>query len=234
MDNSLSTSTNPIESRIPRFFIPKKYDMQYYINVKNLSYSIKLEISIISNSNNPSYLILHALPSLYMLKDLSLVKYERISDEWIEISNTYLSSLTDSKDNIEDCIYIPISEEAQVIKDDELKLRCFVEGDIPLNNTEAGLYFSFNNDTISEQLNVSREQFMKLYKDSFSKADIKENNYIQSLIICTINEPSFFRTYMPCFDEPSYKSIYSLKMELDKDYVDAFEMLKCVSNGELI
>ena len=234
MDNSLSTSTNPIKSRIPRFFIPKKYDMQYYINVKNLSYSIKLEISIISNSNNPSYLILHALPSLYMLKDLSLVKYERISDEWIEISNTYLSSLTDSKDNIEDCIYIPISEEAQVIKDDELKLRCFVEGDIPLNNTEAGLYFSFNNDTISEQLNVSREQFMKLYKDSFSKTDIKENNYIQSLIICTINEPSFFRTYMPCFDEPSYKSIYSLKMELDKDYVDAFEMLKCVSNGELI
>ena len=234
MNNSSSNNPIPIKSRIPRYFIPKKYDMQYYINVKNLSYSVQLEISIISNSTNPSYLILHALPSLYTIISLSLVKYDRISDEWIEISNSYLSSLTDSKDNIEDCIYIPISEESQVIKDDELKLRCFVEGDIPLNNTKAGLYFSFNNDTISDQLNVPREQFMKLYRDSFSQTDIKDNNYLQSLIICTINEPSFLRTYMPSFDEPSYKCIYSLKMELDKDYVDSFEKLKCVTNGELI
>ena len=116
-------------------------------------------------------------------------------------------------------------------KDDELKFSCLVQGSIP--NKKGGFYFTFQNAKIKSLLSKSREHFMECYQNSILATKDK-NEYLSSLVICSVNEPVYCREYMPCFDEPSYKAIFAFRAELDKFYVDSYEKLKCVSNGELI
>lgn len=232
-DNTSDEFSNIQESkcRIPRNFIPKRYEITFYIDVINLTYSIKQEISIISNVNNPKYLTLNAITTNYSIQNLSLTKYDIISDTWIEISTNYLTKSPNPSNEIEDAIYIPIPNEVIINKDDELKFSCLVQGSI--SNKKGGFYFTFQNAKIKSLLSKSREHFMECYQNSILATKDK-NEYLSSLVICSVNEPVYCREYMPCFDEPSYKAIFAFRAELDKFYVDSYEKLKCVSNGELI
>ena len=218
-----------INARIPKDFNPEKYNITFYFDVINLKYTINGEISLISLKNNPKYLIINALPSEYEIKLMTILKFDIIMDDWIILSNKYLNSLPNQRDNIEECIYFPLEN---VNIDDKIKITFTIEGKIEMLK-QTGLSVNFNDPEIQcLKINKLKELWEKEVKNC-QKENLKNNRFLSSLVLSVVSEPNYIRLIFPCFDEPCYKSIFSFNLILDKFYMDNYQKLKCITNGTL-
>ena len=223
---------NNLKTRIPKIFSPIKYTISLYIDILSLEYTIEEEIKIISQSDNSPYLILNANLSYFKIISLSLQKFDIFSDEFVQISDTYLTSIPDEDNLVEDCIYIPIPKEKTILKDDQLKLKFKIVGKIT-SLCDNGLYYSFFDDEFRE-LSRNENKFEEFWKSNNQNINnLKKTKILDTFTITIINAPIKFRKILPCFDEPVYKSIYSFNLILDQFYYDSFQTLKCVTNGSL-
>ncbi len=218
-----------INARIPKDFNPEKYNITFYFDVINLKYIINGEISLISLKNNPKYLIINALPSEYKIQLITVLKFDKIMDDWVTLSNSYLESLPNQKDDIEECIYFPLEN---VIIDDILKIKFTIESEIKMLN-QTGLSVNFNDPEIQcLKITKLKELWDKKVKNC-PKENLINNPFLSSLVLSVVSEPNYIRLIFPCFDEPCYKSIFSFNLILDKFYMDNYPKLKCVTNGTL-
>ena len=239
-----------ISPRIPKNFSPDKYIISFSPDYANLKYTIHSEILITSLSENFPYLILNASAINYKIISLFLYKFDNIADEWVEIgqknssseisTHTYLYELSpqEYKYLIQDGLYIPIIKEVK--KGEKLKLIYSIEGKISPSYSVNALYVCTNYDekrlSFKDDESLEKEWKENNYNniDKLTKEELGQNVFFQNLITVFFSTPTKFRTNMPCFDEPCYKSIYSFQLVIDKYFIDAFKQLKCVTNGSLI
>ena len=224
---------NNLKTRIPKIFSPIKYTISLYIDILSLNYTIEEEIKIISESDNSPYLILNAHLSYFKIISLSLQKFDIFSDDFVPVSETYLTSIPDKENLVEDCIYIPIPKEKPILKNDQLKLKFKISGKIT-SLCDNGIYFNFFDNEFRE-LSRNQNKFEEFWKSNNQNINnLKKTKILDTFTITIINAPIKFRKILPCFDEPVYKSIYSFNLILDQFYYDNFKTLKCVTNGSLI
>jgi hypothetical protein len=127
---------------------------------------------------------------------------------------------------IEESIYIPVADNFSV--HDKIKLTFILKGEVVFSPVKAGgLYFSlFGHDA---KLLDNQQNFRALWKD------LKNNSSLLSNAVFTaINEPVDARTYMPCFDEPAFKSKFNVNISIDKEYVQSSVHFRVISNGDLL
>ena len=239
-----------ISPRIPKYFIPEKYIINFSPDYSKLQYTIKSEILIKSESENIPYLILNGSSINYTIKYLLLSKFDNIADEWVEIgknsensenhSHIFLFNLpeADLKYQVQDGMYIPLNH--NIKKGEKLKLNIFLEGKISPEFNNNALYICTNIDS-KRDLFKDNQTLEKEWKDNnydkintLSKEELSQNIFFKNLVTVFFTSPTQFHLNMPCFDEPCYKAVFSFQLELDKYFVDAFKQLKCVSNGSLI
>ena len=237
----LSSNNNDFPSRLPKTFYPTKYSIILSFQIETLTYSCSVTIDFksfttIPKSTSPLYLVLNAAVSNYTIKTISVESFDIISDEWYSISDgSYKTSLP--KSSIENPLFISLSPHFDINPDNTFRCTIKLNGPIPFKQTKEGLVLSFQ-DLKYEELffTTSRESFLQNWKDNMKKYSFsKENKLLESLCIFSTNEPVNLRMLFPCFDEPVYKSVFSLQIKLEKQYVEAFKpTLKCISNSDLI
>ena len=203
-----------ISPRIPKNFSPDKYIISFSPDYANLKYTIHSEILITSLSENFPYLILNASAINYKIISLFLYKFDNIADEWVEIGQKNSSS--------------------------EISTHTYLYELSPQEYKYLILYVCTNYDekrlSFKDDESLEKEWKENNYNniDKLTKEELGQNVFFQNLITVFFSTPTKFRTNMPCFDEPCYKSIYSFQLVIDKYFIDAFKQLKCVTNGSLI
>ena len=237
----LSSNNNDFPSRLPKTFYPTKYSIILSFQIETLTYSCSVTIDFksfttIPKSTSPLYLVLNAAVSNYTIKTISVESFDIISDEWYSISDgSYTTSLPNS--SIENPLFISLSPQFDINPDNTFRCTINLNGPIPFKQSKDGLVLSFQDLQYEELFSTAtRESFMERWKDNMNKYSFsKENKLLESLCIFSTNEPVNLRMLFPCFDEPVYKSVFSLQIKLEKQYVEAFKQtLKCISNSDLI
>lgn len=286
--------------RLPASFKPLKYDLDFFVDIKNIKYELLSKIELEVNENNVNMIILNGKED-YHIENISISKYDRISDVYLEeilvdymygdnltqlfncdlikkfytfkenyvndeypsqndLEDLYLNSLDkdyfelneyqqssdvikftkfikyflknlDSNNEkesisiIEESIYIILPENYSV--HDKLLLTFKIKGDVVFSTVKAGgLYFSlFGHDAKLLENETFRSQWNNPNCNS---------SLLRNAVFTAINEPVDARTYMPCFDEPAFKSKFNVSISIDKEYVQSSQHFRVISNGDLL
>ncbi len=145
----------------------------------------------------------------------------------------FLEQYNSSRDFlIEEAIYIKLLKKYE--EGEQLKLCLDIDGRVRCNEERyMGFYISIFGPQ-SNDLNLGRNDFLKLWKKKLRK----EDNYLKNAIFTVACKPIEFRTIFPCFDEPCFKAKFNVKINIEKKILDFNPQIKnnlrVLSNGELI
>ena len=222
--------------RLTKDFIPSHYEIFFDIDLINLKYISKVEITMISTIDNPKYISLNSksFSSESKVYNYELIKEKSNQDNYIV---EYLSSCPKDYTYTISSIYFSLKE--GIKKGDKLIFKC-EKNDIIKRTTEGyGLYISFWDYKLRKLLDnkkFNNNTVPLLFKDENNPKmeEIKSKiNYFKSLVICLNSSPVGLREVIPCFDEPSFKSTFKLKISVNKNFANSSKNFTIVSNGDL-
>lgn len=143
-----------------------------------------------------------------------------------------LQSNSENDQLFEEAVYIKLPKKFN--EGEKFKLCFEIDGRIRCHEDRyMGFYLSIFGPQ-SNDMKLGRQEFKKLWHKKMNSAE----NYLKNAIFAVACEPIEFRTIFPCFDEPSFKSKFNLKINIDKEILEINPRLKTkfriISNGELL
>ena len=221
------------EIRLTKDFIPFHYEIFLDIDIINLSYISKIEITIESQIDNPKYL---ALNSKAYSKESKISNYELIKDN---IKTNYiidhLSFCPEDYQSTISAIYFSLKK--GIKKGEKLIFKCTKNDKIKTTTEGYGLYISFWDYKLRKLLD--KKIFKNIYisfkdKSNPTVEEIKNNfNYFKSLVISLNSSPVGLREVFPCFDEPCFKSTFKLSISVHKNFVNSSKNFTIVNNSDV-
>jgi hypothetical protein len=246
--------------RIPKNFIPEKYDINLYVDIEDLEYEVNYDIYI-RVDNLHKFLILNATRKNFQIKEITISKLDMISDHFVNHGkcdyfyntdtdvNEFLSTSSDLDEDTIINFYTMMEKNKEAFYELKAGGSKLIEDSIYIilpNELEFSIKEVFKL-TIKVQGKVNLANPVGFYFSVFGshKLQLKENpnafitewkndidKYYNDGVFTCGCEPVEFRNVFPCFDEPCYKSKFNLKIILEKQFVGNF--LKVLSNGDLI
>ena len=241
--------------RLPKEIYPTKYNLNIHIDPFELTYIVDEDIELEIKQKLENHICLHSLQEDYQIQQIDVVfnktnyackfyssgdlleiikKFEsRHSNSYEEVIKNFDSQKKEvfdfiySKDlnqnihPIEETVYIQLNEDIERDNLSKINLRIVVKGNVR-TQINTGFYLSFDGDTKKLK---KESNFKELWKSNFEELYPQAYFGVQS-------EPVESRSIFPCFDEPCFKSVFSVNVSVDHKYVT--KHLTIVSNGPLI
>ena len=220
--------------RLSKDFIPLHYEISLDIDIINLSYISKVEITIESQIDNPKYISLN-LKSYS--KESKISNYELISKNNSQnYIKEYLSSAPEDYINTISSIYFSLKK--GINKGDILYFKCEKKDDIKTTTEGYGLYISFWDYKLRKLLDKEefKNNIISEFKDKNNPTieEIKKNfNYFKSLVISLNSSPIALREIIPCFDELSFKSTYKFSISVHKNFPNSSKNFTIFNNSDI-
>jgi len=221
--------------RLERDFIPLHYDINLDVDIINLSYISKVEITLESLIDNPKYL---SLNSKSYSKDSKISNYELISQK--NPDNNYiishLSSAPEDYTNTHSSIYFSLKKDIK--KGDILNFKCEKNDKIKTTNEGYGLFISFWDYKLRKIIdnNEFKNNIISSFKDP-KNPELEEINkeitYFKSLVISLNSSPVALREVIPCFDEPSFKATFKFTISVHKNFAKSSKNFTVVNNSQI-
>ena len=220
--------------RLTKDFIPLHYEINLDIDIINLSYISKVEITIESQIDNPKYISLNLIS---YSKESKISNYELISKHNSE--NYIIEHLSSApKDYINTIYSIYFSLKKGIKKGDILIFKCKRNDDIKTTIEGYGLYISFWDYKLRKLLDKKefKNNIISEFKDKYNPTieEIQKNfKYFKSLVISLNSSPIGLREIIPCFDEPSFKSTYKFSISIHKNFPNSSKNFTIVNNSDI-
>lgn len=214
----MQSEVNSKGIRIPKDICPHKYDINLYLNSKELAYvgEIIIECSVVQQT---SKVVLHSLMQYYNIISVELSTLDKITDLWSKFDKC---NFKDYSHLISETFII--THKCEFFQYDIFKLRILVKGK-PRLKSSTGFYLSFFGIDAQETRNLESEE--EVHKYWISNHPKITSNSVFSLTC----EPVECRSVFPCFDEPCFKATFNVKIFLDSEFVNS--KLKVLTNGNL-
>ena len=220
--------------RLTKDFIPLHYDIFFDIDIINLSYTSRVEITINSTIDNPKYI---SLNSISCSSESKLTNYELIkSDNNLNYINKYLFYCPEDYHKSKSTIYFSLKE--GIKKGDKLIFKCEKNDIIKTSTNGYGIYISFWDYKLRRTLDneTFKNNIVDKFKDKLNPTveEIQNNfNYFKSLVITLNSSPLGLREVIPCFDEPFFKSTFKLSISVHKNFVNSSKNFTIVNNSDI-
>ena len=231
-ENTIPKEMN--ELRLTKDFIPSHYEIFFDIDIINLSYVSKVEITMQSSIDNPKYISLNSISSSNenKISNYELIKYNS-NENYIK---EYLSSCPQDYHFSKSAIYFSLKE--GIKKGEKLIFKCEKNDKIKTSIEGYGLYISFWDYKLRRTLDKEtfKNDIAKKLKDKYNPTieEIQSNfNYFKSLVITLNSSPLGLREVIPCFDEPFFKSTFNLKISVHKNFVNSSNNFTIVHNSNI-
>jgi len=178
---------------------------------------------------------LHDNFSLSNFQKQTFNKIIKMNCEEFNLVKMLRNSFSENKQQlIEEALYIKLPR--KFFEGEKLKL-CFNidKGRIRCHEDRyMGFYLSIFGPQ-SNDMKLGRQEFTKLWQKKLKSA---ADNYLKNAIFAVACEPIEFRSIFPCFDEPSFKSKFNLKINIEQEVLEINPLIKTkfrvISNGELL
>ena len=231
-ENTIPKEMN--ELRLTKDFIPSHYEIFFDIDIINLSYVSKVEITMQSSIDNPKYISLNSISSSKenKISNYELIKYNS-NENYIK---EYLTSCPQDYHFSKSAIYFSLKE--GIKKGEKLIFKCEKNDKIKTSIEGYGLYISFWDYKLRRTLDKEtfKNDIAKKLKDKYNPTieEIQSNfNYFKSLVITLNSSPLGLREVIPCFDEPFFKSTFNLKISVHKNFVNSSNNFTIVHNSNI-
>ncbi|CDW78632.1 puromycin-sensitive aminopeptidase [Stylonychia lemnae] len=202
--------------RLPLDVKPLQYDLRYVPKIQEKMFYNELTIKIfISSKKDIDEVNLH-------MKDLQVNSLQiiKIVDGSEKI---YETSLTKNENYIQDTFSIKfLDQEIKFEARSEYFLRFQYQGKIKTHEMTGINFFSLNL-TIGVFMLCDPKLLDNKEKQMFDYGDellLQNNEVLEQIQICTHFEDKFARQMLPCFDEPLFKSVFNVIVEIEYENHD--------------
>ena len=233
-ENNINPSNQDPQIRLTKDFIPLHYEISLDIDIINLSYISKVEITIESQIDNPKYL---SLNSKSYSKESKISNYKLISEnDHYNYIIKYLSFCPEDYTPTISSIYFSLKD--GIKKGDKLIFKCEKNDKIKTSTEGFGLYISFWNYKLRKLLDkkIFKNNIASSFKDKTNPTlkEIQDNfDYFKSLVISLNSSPVGLREIFPCFDEPSFKATYKFTISVNKNFANSSKNFTIVNNSDI-
>ncbi len=175
----------------------------------------------------------NSIHNMFSLKSECFDYFEYMLEESKNINNRsdHINQISYNNTIKEQTIYIKLPMDYSV--NEKIKVLLEIEGDIRTEKSPTGFNLSIWGEN-SSIFDLDHKETIRLAWKN--KIDQNKETILLNSVFAMAGEPVEFRTVFPCFDEPCFKSRFSLNVFIEREdilakYTDNFYVL---SNGDLI